>query len=1153
MALTTNQLNLIKLYLASFNRAPEKGGLDYWSAQLTAGKSFSSVVSTIFSLDIVKVVYPDVLPDDAFLTQIYINVFNKLPDTEGLAYWMGKLALGAQRSALVMDIMNAGLGSPDGTPGKAFITNRYDAAQYAVNVQLAQNASFNINTLKTIMSTVSADPASVQTADAAIDAIQTGGLDGPLNPLSIAGLTNGYVNAATKSAGVSVVVDLSGTNAVANDTVLMLINDALFPTSITYILTATDIKAGKATVKIPSTADWGQDGAKTLSVKIADVPAGHISGAGGNLTVVLDTAAPLAPSKAITTVVASEATGGINAIEKAGAVSVVVDLSGTTAAAGDNVQLLIGGVAFSIPVTQTLAAADITAGKITLTIPSTVTWGADGIKTLTAKITDAAGNASPAGGTLALNLDTVAPTLSSSSPTDNATSVSTSGSIVLTFNEAIAAGTGNIVISDGASDTRTITVTDTTQITISGKLVTIKPTLALHASTGYNIQMAAGVITDVAGNNYAGISSATTLNFTTSALPTYTVAQATTAVAADAAVQYILGDTSANLTTDAATNSGAGTYVTGRNVVFTDAPSIAQLTGVDAATTGTLTYASGVADTVTNLVTNTGGYVKATTNVTVTNAATIAQLTTIDAANTTGGLTYAVGVTDTAATLVSNTGGYVKAGINVIVTDAATIAQLTTIDAANTSGTLTYAAGVTDTAVNLATDAALNSGAGKYVTGHNVNFTTAATIAQLTAIDNATTGTLTYSAGITDTTANLAADAATNGGAGTYVTGHDVSTTNTATIAQLTAIDAATTGNLIYTAISDTAVNLSTNTGGYVKAATNVTVTDAATIAQLTTIDSANTTGTLSYAVGVSDTAANLFTNTGGYVKAATNVTVTDAATIAQLTAIDAANTTGTLTYAAGVTDTAANLFTNTGSYVKAATNVIVSDAATIAQLTSIDSANTTGTLTYASGVTDTAANLATDALLNGGAGKYVTGHNVNFTTATTIAQLTEVGAATTGTLTYAAVTDIFANVTAASGLATSATVTTQIADNAGDNVVSYSDIDGSSSLSNTDTFGIAAGAKINLASVGLNAGDIFSFTGAQTLAIQATAASAVANGEYMTIKGAWAGGVFTVDSVAGTDTLVLFDNDATAGAGTSGIVLIGVTSVTTGSDIITL
>ncbi|HYD95417.1 MAG TPA: Ig-like domain-containing protein [Noviherbaspirillum sp.] len=1348
MALTNTQLSLIKLYLASFNRAPEKNGLDYWSTQLAAGKPFSSIVSTVFSLDVVKAIYPDVLPDDAFLTQIYINIFNKLPDKDGLAYWTGRLELGAQRAQLVMDMINAGLGVPDGTPGKAFIANRFAAAQYAVNVQLDQKASYNVNTLKSAMATVTDDPASVQTANKLINAINTGGLDGPLNPISLTGATGGYVNNAAKSAGLSAVIDLAGTNAVAGNTVLFLLNDALFPTSITYILTATDIKAGKVTVKLPTTANWGADGTKVLSVKLANVPTGHISGAGGHLTFIMDSTAPGAPG-APTTSPASIATNGINAAQKAAGISVLVSLAGTGAAAGDTVQLLLGGASFSTPVTRVLTAADIAAGSATLTIGSNVTWGTDGSKSLTARITDAAGNAGAAGAALAVTLDSAAPTLASSTPADNSANAGLAGNIVLTFSENVAAGSGNIVITNGAGDTRTIAVTDSTQVTVSGKTVTIKPTLPLLASTGYNIQMASGVITDVAGNAYAGISNATTLNFTTSALPTYTVAQATAAVAADPAVLYTLSDTAANLAADAATNSGAGTYSTGRNVVFTSAPTIAQLTAVDAATTGTLTYTA-ISDAAATLATNTGGYVKGGINVTVTGSAAISQLAAIDAANGNGTVTYAGGVSDTAANLATNSGGYVKALTNVTVTDAPTIAQLTAIDNANTTGTLTYASAVTDTAANLRADALLNSGAGRFVTGHNVTFTDAPSIAQLAAVDAATTGTLTYALGVSDTSANLYTDASTNAGAGTYVTAHNVSFTDAPTIAQLAAVDAATNGTLAYTAISDTATNLVTNAGGYISGAVNVTVTGAASIAQLTTIDG-YTTGTLSYSV--TDTVSNLTANTGGYVKAGINVTVSNTASIAELAAIDTANGSGTVTYASGVADTAANLYTNAGGYVRALTNVTVTDAPTIAQLTAIDTANTTGTLTYASAVTDTAANLRADAIQNSGAGKYVTGHNVVFTDAATIAQLAAVDAATggtltyvfgvtdtsanlfadvsgagyvnnhdvtftdaatiaqltavdavtsntltytavsdtaanlytntggyvkaginvtvttaasitelttidaantsgtlsysagvadttsnlitntggyvkagvnvtvtgaasiadlttidttntsgtvtcssitdtgsnlaantggyvkagvnvtvsgaatvselttidtantTGSLTYTTVTDTFANVRGASGLSSGATVTAQVADSAGDSAVGYVDADTSGALNNGDTFAIAATATISLATVGMSTGDVFSFSGAQTLANQATAAATVVDGEYMTIRGTWASGtgIFTVNTTAGTDTLVLFDSDAGGSAATSGIVLIGVTSVTAGADQITL
>jgi methionine-rich copper-binding protein CopC len=126
--------------------------------------------------------------------------------------------------------------------------------------------------------------------------------------------------------------------------------------------------------------------------------------------------------------------------------------------------------------------------------------------------TDTAGNTATA--SLTFTLDSAAPTLSSASPTDNSTAVALGSNIFLTFNESVAFGTGNIVISNG-TDTRTISVADTSQVTLSGTQVTINPTADLLAGSSYNVQMASGVIKDLAGNAFAGIADATTLNFGT--------------------------------------------------------------------------------------------------------------------------------------------------------------------------------------------------------------------------------------------------------------------------------------------------------------------------------------------------------------------------------------------------------------------------------------------------------------------------------------------------------------------------------------------------------------------------------------------------------------------------------------------------------------
>ena len=116
--------------------------------------------------------------------------------------------------------------------------------------------------------------------------------------------------------------------------------------------------------------------------------------------------------------------------------------------------------------------------------------------------------------------DTSAPTLASSTPADNATGVAVNSNIVLTFSEAVDTETGNIVIKK-VSDNLTVESFDVaTSTAISGSgttTITINPTSDLASSTDYYIEIDTTAFDDAAGNSYAGISGATTFNFTTAA------------------------------------------------------------------------------------------------------------------------------------------------------------------------------------------------------------------------------------------------------------------------------------------------------------------------------------------------------------------------------------------------------------------------------------------------------------------------------------------------------------------------------------------------------------------------------------------------------------------------------------------------------------
>lgn len=174
--------------------------------------------------------------------------------------------------------------------------------------------------------------------------------------------------------------------------------------------------------------------------------------------------------------------------------------------------------------TRTIAITDTTQVTIsgnTLKInPATdlVAGSTYGVSYPAGVIKDADGREAPALSSSTISLSTLpdilAPELASSLPSDDAAGV-TGNHIVLTFNEPVKAGTGSIYISNGLGDLRNIAVSDITQVTISGKTVDINPSVDLIKGLTYNVQMASGVIKDQAGNNFAGLTSPTALNFST--------------------------------------------------------------------------------------------------------------------------------------------------------------------------------------------------------------------------------------------------------------------------------------------------------------------------------------------------------------------------------------------------------------------------------------------------------------------------------------------------------------------------------------------------------------------------------------------------------------------------------------------------------------
>ena len=197
--------------------------------------------------------------------------------------------------------------------------------------------------------------------------------------------------------------------------------------------------------------------------------------------------------------------------------------------------------------------------------------------------------------------DTVAPTLSSSTPADNATGVGIGSNISLTFSESVTAVSGkNVVLKKTSDDSvvQTFSVTGS-RVSVSGTSVTIDPTDDLDYSTGYYVTIDVGAFKDAANNGYAGISSSTALNFTTGAdataptLTSSTPADNATGVAPTSNITLVFSETviavsgknitlkksSDNSTVQTFSVTGSGVTISGATVTVNPTSTFSYLTG----------------------------------------------------------------------------------------------------------------------------------------------------------------------------------------------------------------------------------------------------------------------------------------------------------------------------------------------------------------------------------------------------------------------------------------------------------------------------------------------------------------------------------------------------------------------------------------------
>ncbi|WP_414478689.1 Ig-like domain-containing protein [Proteus mirabilis] len=219
------------------------------------------------------------------------------------------------------------------------------------------------------------------------------------------------VNADELKDGVQTEVTVPGGSA-AGDTLTLTITKPDGSTdTVEHTLTADEVTAGKADVTIPADKVTA-DGNYSVTAEITD-PAGNTSGQGKPTDFMVDTQIPgdtdgdgTVDTTPVVTI--PEATDGVNADELKDGVQTEVTVPGGSAA-GDTLTLTITKPDGSTDtVEHTLTADEVAAGKADVTIPADKVT-ADGNYSVTAEITDPAGNTSGQGKPTDFAVDTVAP------------------------------------------------------------------------------------------------------------------------------------------------------------------------------------------------------------------------------------------------------------------------------------------------------------------------------------------------------------------------------------------------------------------------------------------------------------------------------------------------------------------------------------------------------------------------------------------------------------------------------------------------------------------------------------------------------------------------------------------------------------------------
>lgn len=125
---------IVELYIAYFNRAPDAMGLAFWGNAYSEGLSLDDMAALFIDQNETRETYPSSMSNVDFATAVYENVLGRVPDAEGFAFWTGLLDAGAvERDVFILSVLEGA--KAEITPGAepSFIAQVIEDRQYLEN------------------------------------------------------------------------------------------------------------------------------------------------------------------------------------------------------------------------------------------------------------------------------------------------------------------------------------------------------------------------------------------------------------------------------------------------------------------------------------------------------------------------------------------------------------------------------------------------------------------------------------------------------------------------------------------------------------------------------------------------------------------------------------------------------------------------------------------------------------------------------------------------------------------------------------------------------------------------------------------------------------------------------------------------------------